>query len=78
MEKSYLIVGFTDKTKMADFEKEYKRKCNAMKKIDKMKVSGLYQCIVLREEITYKDCGVEVSRPILKIEEGNIWRRRKI
>lgn len=68
MEKSYLIVGFTDKNKMADFEKAYKRKGNAMKKIEKMKLSKVYQCIVLREEIKYTDCGVETSTPILKVE----------
>lgn len=68
MEKSYLIVGFTDKNKMVDFEKSYAKKKNALNRIEKMMTSGLYQCIVLREEIKYTDCGVEVSRPILKIE----------
>ena len=68
MEKSYLIVGFTDKNKKADFEKAYKRKGNAMKKIEKMKLSKIYQCIVLREEIKYTDCSVETSTPILIVE----------
>ena len=66
--KSYLIVGFTDKTKCANLHQFYKRKANALNRIEKMKKSGCYQVIILREEITYTDCGVEASRPILIIE----------
>lgn len=67
MKKSYLIVGFTDKNKMANYEKSYIRKGNALKRIEKMKLSKLFECIMLREEIVYDDCGVEISTPILKI-----------
>ena len=69
MEKSFLIVGFSDKNKMADFYKYYAKRGNALNKIEKMKVSGIYQCIVLREEIAYTDCGVETSHPILIINQ---------
>lgn len=66
--KSYLIVGFTDKAKSANLYQFYKRKANALNRIEKMKKSGCYQVIILREEITYTDCGVEASSPILIIE----------
>ena len=47
MKKSYLIVGFTDKNKMADYEKSYIRKGNALKRIEKwLKENGI--------EILYK------------------------
>ena len=42
MKKSYLIVGFTDKNKMADYEKSYIRKGNALKRIEKwLKENGI-------------------------------------
>ena len=66
--KSYLIVGFTDKTKCANLYQFYKRKSNAINRIEKMKKSGCYQSIILREEISYTDCDVEISKPILVIE----------
>lgn len=69
MEKHFLIVGFSDKNKMADFYKSYSKKRNAINKIETMKKSGVYQCIVLREEIIYTDCGVETSHPILIINQ---------
>ena len=69
MEKSFLIVGFSDKNKMANFYKSYIKKGNAINKIKKMKNSGIYQCIVLREEIAYTGCGVETSHPILIINQ---------
>lgn len=52
---------------MADYEKSYIRKGNALKRIEKMKLSKLFECIMLRKEIVYDDCGVEISTPILKI-----------
>ena len=66
--KSYLIVGFTDKTKCANLYQFYNRKANALARIDKMKKSGCYQMIILREEVKYTNCGVETSNPILVIE----------
>ena len=66
--KSYVIVGFTDKTKCANLCQFYKRKSNAISRIEKMKKSGCYQMIILREEIKYTDCDVEISNPILIIE----------
>ena len=54
---------------MANFYKSYIKKGNAINKIKKMKNSGIYQCIVLREEIAYTDCGVETSHPILIINQ---------
>ena len=66
--KSYLIVGFTDKTKCANLYQFYKRKANAINRIEKMKNSGCYQRITLREEIKFTDCDVEISKPILIIE----------
>lgn len=69
MKKSFLIVGFSDKNKMANFYKSYIKKGNAINKIKKMKNSGIYQCIVLREEIAYTNCGVETSHPILIINQ---------
>lgn len=69
MKKSFLIVGFTDKNKKADYWKQYIKRGNALNKIEKMKASGIYQCIVLREEIAYTDCGVETSHPILIINQ---------
>lgn len=66
--KSYLIVGFIDKTKGANLCQVYKRKANALNRIEKMKKSGCYQMIILREEIRYTDCDVETSTPILIVE----------
>ena len=66
--KNYLVVGFTDKTKCATIHQLYKRKGNALNRIEKMKKSGCYQIIMLREEIKYTDCGVETSTPILTVE----------
>ena len=66
--KSYAIFGFTDKTKCANLYQFYKRKSNALNRIEKMKKSGCYQMIILREEIKYTSCGVETSNPILIIE----------
>ena len=66
--KSYTIFGFTDKTKCANLCQFYKRKANALGRIEKMKKSGCYQMIILREEINHTDCGVETSNPILIVE----------
>ena len=66
--KTYAILGFTDKKKCANLCQFYKRKTNALARIEKMKKSGCYQMIILREEVKYTDCGVETSNPILTIE----------
>ena len=66
--KNYLIVGFTDKTKSANLCQFYKRKANALARIEKMKKSGCYQMIILWEEISYTDSDVKTSNPILIIE----------
>lgn len=66
--KSYAIFGFTDKAKCANLCQFYKRKANAIARIEKMKKSGCYQMIILREEIKHTGCGVETSNPILIIE----------
>ena len=66
--KNYLIVGFTDKTNSANLCQFYKRKANALARIEKMKKSGCYQMIILWEEISYTDSDVKTSNPILIIE----------
>ncbi len=55
MKTKYLVIGFSDKTKCADFGREYVRKANAKRTMRKMSESGRYQKIVLREEKIYVD-----------------------
>lgn len=64
---SYSVVGFKDKTKIANFHKEYQLKSSAMRVIKKLKEAG-YECVVLREEVRYlknnEDLEISSSSPI--------------
>lgn len=67
MKTKYLVIGFSDKTKCADFDREYIRKGNAKRTMRRMSESGRYQKIVLREEKIYVDTPyalISTSTPI--------------
>lgn len=49
---SYSVVGFKDKTKMANFHREYQLKSSAMRVIKKLKEMG-YELVTLRKEVRY-------------------------
>ena len=51
--KSYLVVGFEDKTKMATLNKEFETELEARKFIDEAMKNNEYEVIVLREEESY-------------------------
>lgn len=50
---SYLVIGFTDKTKMATFNRAYQTKSGAMNFIRKAIEKKKFECIVLRREEKY-------------------------
>lgn len=47
----YLVVGFSDKNKMATFNRNYKSKASAMRAIRKAIKENKFECIVLRKEV---------------------------
>lgn len=50
---SYGVVGFTDKTKIATFHREYKTKASAMNIVRKALREGKFEQIILRREERY-------------------------
>ena len=75
----YSVIGWTDKTKMGDFESSHGTKEDALRKIGELKKSGLYEMLTLREEVKYDDCNVETSTPLLGFElqpDGpDLWKK---
>ena len=51
--KSYLVVGFEDKTKMATLDKEFETESEARNFIDEAMKSKNYEVMILREEEKY-------------------------
>ena len=64
----YKVVGFTDKNKMATFNRNYKSKASAMRVIRKAIKENKFECIVLRKEIedlrNDEHFDISVSTPI--------------
>lgn len=51
--KSYLVIGFEDKTKMATLDKEFETESEARNFIDEAMKSKNYEVMILREEEKY-------------------------
>ena len=64
----YSVIGWTDKTKMGDLESYHATMKGALRKIEELKKSGLYEMLTLREEVKYTDCSVETSTPLFGFE----------
>lgn len=63
-DKTYYTINlWTDRNKMGtDFKNEYIRINNAIKTVEKLKNSGVYECIIIRKhEVTYRDQNNEFS-----------------
>ena len=64
----YKVVGFTDKNKMATFNRNYKSKSCAMRVINKAIKENKFECIVLRKEVedlrNDEHFDISVSTPI--------------
>lgn len=64
----YKVVGFTDKNKMATFNRNYKSKVGAMRVINKAIKENKFECIVLRKEVedlrNNEHFDISVSTPI--------------
>ena len=64
----YKVVGFTDKNKMATFNRNYKSKAGAMRVIRKAIKENKFECIVLRKEVedlrNDEHFDISVSTPI--------------
>ena len=52
-DKSYLVIGFKDKTQMATLNKEFKTETEAREFIGKTMENKDYEVIILREEEKY-------------------------
>lgn len=59
----YTLFVFKDKNNLGErYKNEYKSFKNAIKKFTELKVSGLYQCVVLRkEEVFLRNPKTEIS-----------------
>ena len=64
----YKVIGFTDKNKMATFNRNYKSKSGAMRVIRKAIKENKFECIVLRKEVedlrNDEHFDISVSTPI--------------